>query len=92
MFLVVANKSAALTSDLLEDIIDERVHDAHRSLADSDLRVDLLENSIDVDAEGLGSLLLGGGGFLDLLAGSGCFSRGFLGAHFLELKLGWLLK
>ena len=91
MFLVVANKSAALTGDFLEDIIDERVHDAHRSLADSDLRVDLLENSVDVDAEGLGSLLLGGG-FLDLLAGSGCFSRGFLGAHFLELKLVWLLK
>ena len=69
MLLVVADESAALTGDLLEDVVDERVHDGHGSLADAGLWVNLLENSVDVDAEGLGSLSLGGslsGGFLAL--------------------------
>ena len=73
MLLVVADESAALTGDLLEDIVDERVHDGHGSLADTGLWVDLLENSVDVDAEGLGSLSLWGS-LLGLLAGAGCFS------------------
>ena len=73
VLLVVSDKSAGLSGDLLEDIVDEGVHDAHGSLADACLWVDLLENSVDVDAEGLGSLSLGGGlsgGF----AGGGCLS------------------
>ena len=52
---VVSHKSSGLLGDLLEDVVDERVHDAHGSLGDSGLWVDLLEDSVDIDGEGLGS-------------------------------------
>ena len=67
VLLVVADKAGALSGNLLEDIVDERVHDAHGSLGDASLWVDLLEDSVDVDREGFGSLSLWGGlsgGFL----------------------------
>ena len=67
MLLVVADEAGALSSNLLEDIVDERVHDAHGSLRDASLWVDLLEDSVNVDREGFGSLSLWGGlsgGFL----------------------------
>ena len=67
MLLVVANKARALSGDLLENVVDERVHDAHGSLGDSSLWVHLLEDSVDVDGEGFASLFLWGslsGGFL----------------------------
>ena len=89
VFLVVSNKSAGLSGDLLEDIVDERVHDGHGSLADAGLWVNLLENSVDVDAEGLGSLSLGGslsGGFLALGSFSGC-SFGHFDGSVSKLKL-----
>ena len=83
VLLVVAHEARALRSDLLEDVVDERVHDAHGPLGDAGLGVDLLEDAVDVDVEGLGSLLLGGsllggarGGF-----GGGCLAGGSLG-HF----------
>ena len=60
VFLVITYKAGALTGDLLENIVDEGVHDAHGSLGDSSLWVHLLENSVDVDGEGFGSLSLGG--------------------------------
>ena len=70
MLSVVSNESGALVGDLLEDVVDERVHDGHGSLGDAGLWVNLLEDSVDVDGEGLGSLglSLDGdwlGGFLD---------------------------
>ena len=67
VLLVVADESGALSGNLLEDVVDERVHDAHGSLGDTSLWVDLLEDSVDVDREGFGSLSLWGslsGGFL----------------------------
>ena len=48
VLLVVADELAALKSDTFEGIVDERVHDAHASLADSSVWVDLLEYSVDV--------------------------------------------
>merc|ERR1719436_2082983 len=60
VLLVVADETGRLGGDLLEDIVDERVHDAHGSLGDAGLWVHLLENSVDVDREGFGSLSLGG--------------------------------
>ena len=70
VLLVVSDEAGALGSDLLEDIVDERVHDAHGSLGDSSFWVHLLENSVDVDREGFGSLSLWGsllGGFASSL-------------------------
>ena len=55
MLSVVSNESGALVGDLLEDVVDERVHDGHGSLGDAGLWVNLLEDSVDVDGEGLGS-------------------------------------
>ena len=56
-FLVVAYELAAFEGDTLEGVVDERVHDAHASLADSGVWVDLLEDSVDVEGEGLCALL-----------------------------------
>merc|ERR1719396_323058 len=43
VLLVVADEAGALGGDLLEDIVDEGVHDAHGSLGDAGLGVHLLE-------------------------------------------------
>ena len=56
-FLVVAYELAAFEGDTLEGVVDERVHDAHASLADASVWVDLLEDSVDVEGEGLCALL-----------------------------------
>ena len=73
VLLVVADEAGRLGGDLLEDVVDEGVHDAHGLLGDAGLGVHLLEDTVDVDREGLGSLSLWGGlsgGFL----GSASFS------------------
>ena len=51
VLLVVSDELGGLTGDLLEDVVDEGVHDAHGSLGDSSLWVHLLEHSVDVDGE-----------------------------------------
>ena len=83
VLLVVSDEAGRLGSDLLEDIVDERVHDAHGSLGDAGLGVHLLEDTVDVDGEGLGSSLLGGSLLGGLGGGAGCgsLSGSFLG-HF----------
>ena len=45
--LVVVSKSAGLSGDSLEQIVDERVHDAHGLGGDSSVRVDLLQHLVD---------------------------------------------
>nr|GMD70524.1 hypothetical protein CR513_50743 [Ipomoea batatas] len=47
--LVVAGQSRCLLGELLEDIVDEAVHDAHGLARDPDIRMDLLQNLEDVD-------------------------------------------
>ena len=78
--LVVARQASGLGSDLLEDVVDEGVHDGHRLGGDPGLGVDLLEHLVDVDLVGLGLGLpalagatLGGllGGLLVGLLGTG---------------------
>ncbi len=83
VLLVVSHEAGALGGNLLEDVVDERVHDAHGSLGDTGLGVHLLEDTVDVDGEGLGSSSLGGSllGSLGGSAGSGSLSGGSLG-HF----------
>lgn len=53
---VVSNESGGFVGDLLEDVVDERVHDGHGSLGDTGLWVNLLEDSVDIYGESLGSL------------------------------------
>ena len=57
VLLVISDELGRLGSNLLEDVVDEGVHDGHGFLGDSSLWVNLLENSVDVDGEGLSSLL-----------------------------------
>ena len=95
VLLVVADELGGLKSDLLKDVVDERVHDVHRSLGDANLGVDLLQHAVDVDGEGLNSAavsrlsslgsntwLLGG-----LLSSGGALSGAgsLLGSHFEKL-------
>ena len=56
--LVVAGKLGGLKGDALEDIVNEGVEDADASLGDTSLRVDLLEDLVDVRRVRLNSLLV----------------------------------
>ena len=74
--LVVAGELGRLGGDLLEDVVDEGVHDGHGLGGDAGVGVDLLENLVDVDLVGLGLGLLGlgaalGDGLLGGLLGGG---------------------
>ena len=64
--LVVTSKARSFKSKSLEDIVDEGVQDRHASLGDTDLRVDLFEDLVDVRGVGLDSLCvpLAGGSLL----------------------------
>ena len=57
VFLIISDELSGLSGNLLENVVDERVHDGHGFLGDSGFWVDLLEDSVDIDGEGLGSLL-----------------------------------
>ena len=83
--LVVVGKTGGLSSNPLENVVHERVHDGHGLGGDASVRVDLLQHLVDVDAVGLlpaallllitlGDRLLGLSGLL------GSLSRG-LGWH-----------
>ena len=68
--LVVARELGSLRGDLLEDVVDERVHDGHALLGDSGVGVDLLEDLVDVRGVGLDALLAPlGASFLGCLGG-----------------------
>ena len=75
--LVVAGELGRLGGDLLEDVVDEGVHDGHGLGGDAGVGVHLLEDLVDVDLVGLGlGLLLAalaalGDGLLGGLLGGG---------------------
>ena len=84
--LVVVSQTGGLGGDPLEQIVDERVHDAHGLGGDTGVRVDLLQHLVDVDSIGLlppllllllVSLLDGLGGLARLLSSL----SGNLGGH-----------
>ena len=96
VLLVVSNELGGLEGNLLEDVVDERVHDLHGSLGDASLGVNLLEDSVDVDGEGLSASASSGSGSLGDLSGLlGDFSSGgtlsgssgLLGSHVVESEL-----
>ena len=87
VFLVVVRQTRGLGGDALEDVVHERVHDAHRLAGNAGVRVDLPQDLVDVDGvallAGLPPLFLGlsprgfgfdGSGFL-LAFLDGYFSR-----------------
>jgi hypothetical protein len=47
--LVVASQVGGLVGNLVEDIIDEGVHDRHGLGRDTSIWVDLLEDLVDID-------------------------------------------
>ncbi|POS82102.1 hypothetical protein EPUL_004915, partial [Erysiphe pulchra] len=51
--LVVVGEPAGLRGDALEDVVDERVHDAHRLRGNAGIGVHLLKYFINVDGVGL---------------------------------------
>ena len=55
---VVVGELGGLVGDALEDVVDERVHDAHGLARDARVRMHLLEHLVDVDGVGLLSSLL----------------------------------
>ncbi len=56
--LGVADELRGENRDLVESVVDHRIHDVHCFFADAFRGVDLSEDFVDVDAEGLVSLLL----------------------------------
>jgi hypothetical protein len=84
--LVVAGQLGSLGRDLLEQVVDERVHNTHGFRTDASVRVDLLQHLIDVDLIRLHGLLrplllaILGGGLLHRLA-RGLF-LGLGGSHY----------
>ena len=89
--LVVVGKTGGLGGDSLEDVVDERVHDAHGLGGDTGVRVDLLQHLVDVDGIGFLPPLLSlflvslGNGLLSLTGFLGGLSRSF-GWHVDALK------
>ena len=56
--LVVMGETGGLSGDSFEDVVDERVHDAHGLGRDSGVRVNLFQHLVDVDGVRFLSLLL----------------------------------
>ena len=65
--LVESDEFGSFSGDSVEGVVDEGVHDVHGFLWDSDVGVDLLEDFVDVDGEGLNS---SSSGFLVSVFGS----------------------
>ena len=92
VLLVVSNKLAGFEGDSFVEIHDERVHNVHGLLADTGFRVDLSEDSVDINAEGflsssLWGLLVTSGlwGLFLLFLGCSFSGDGFLWWHLLRM-------
>ena len=58
LLLVVGRETRSFTSDTLKEIVDERVHDGHGLLGDTNIGVNLLQHFVDVRSISLLSCLL----------------------------------
>ena len=83
--LVLVSKTRCFASDSFEDVVDERVHNAHRSAGYSNIGVDLLENSVDESAV---ALFPCSSPLHDLGSSFSTFAA-LLGASLLRAGLGW---
>ena len=79
-FFVVPRQFRGFRRDLFEDVVDERVHDAHRLAGNPGVRMDLLQDFVDVNLVRFDLLFRGllGAAFDGLL-------RWFLAGHFCVL-------
>ena len=84
--LVVMGKAGSFGGDALEDVVNERVHDAHGFAGDTSVRVNLLQHLVDVDSIAFPSL----SSPLLLAISNGFSLSGFLLA-FLSCNFGWHL-
>ena len=84
--LVVMGKAGSFGGDALEDVVDERVHDAHGFAGDTSVRVNLLQHLVDVDSIAFPSL----SSPLLLSISNGFSLSGFFLA-FLSCNFGWHL-
>jgi hypothetical protein len=80
--LVVGGKLSGFSRDTLEDIVDEGVHDGHSLLGDTGIRVDLLQDLVNVRRVSLDTTLLLG--TANLLGGC-CLLDRLLGGSFSHL-------
>ena len=82
--LVVLGQPGGLAGHPSEDVVDKAVHDGHGFGGDAGVGVDLLEDLVDVDGEGLFPLGLSlglfvrGGGLFDGLFGAFGGSHGWV--------------
>ena len=83
--LVVVGKTGSFTGNTLEDIVDERIHDAHSLAGDTSVGVDLLQDLVDVDGITLSRLFFLLPPFPAGLAGLAAFLEPF------ELTLGGMI-
>ena len=69
LFLAVLAETSSFRSNLLEGVVHKGIQDGHSFLGDSNLRVDLLQDFVDVDVEGFISFAS-----TWLVAGAACWS------------------
>ena len=82
--LVVMGKAGSFGGNALEDVVNERVHDAHGFAGDTSVRVNLLQHFVDVDSIAFPSL----SSPLLLSISNGFSLSGFFLA-FLSCNFGW---
>ena len=84
--LVIVGKAGSFGGNALEDVVNERVHDAHGFAGDTSVGVNLLQHLVDVDSIAFPSL----SSPLLLSISNGFSLSGFLLA-FLSCNFGWHL-
>jgi len=81
--LVVSDELGGFQSDSFEDVVDEGVHNVHGLLAYTSIRVDLLQDFVDIEGEGFGSSLGSAADSLLVVTSglNGLFTSSLLGSH-----------